>query len=63
MSIPPREVPEDLPDKDHPYGYARYEYVAGFVIAIMMFIMGLTFAKESIVKINELIDKIVTNPA
>ena len=39
------------PDKDHPYGYARYEYVAGFVIAIMMFIMGLTFAKESILKI------------
>ena len=39
------------PDKDHPYGYARYEYIAGFVIAIMMFIMGLTFAKESIVKI------------
>ena len=39
------------PDKDHPYGYARYEYVAGFVIAIMMLIMGLTFAKEAIVKI------------
>ena len=39
------------PDKQHPYGYARYEYVAGFVIAILMLIMGLTFAKESIVKI------------
>ena len=39
------------PDKDHPYGYARYEYVAGFVIAIMMLIMGLTFAKESVIKI------------
>ena len=39
------------PDKKHPYGYARYEYVAGFVIAILMLIMGLTFAKESIVKI------------
>lgn len=39
------------PDKEHPYGYARYEYVAGFVIAIMMLIMGLTFAKESIAKI------------
>ncbi len=39
------------PDKEHPYGYARYEYVAGFVIAIMMLIMGLTFAKESVVKI------------
>lgn len=39
------------PDKEHPYGYARYEYVAGFVIAILMLIMGLTFAKESITKI------------
>ena len=39
------------PDSKHPYGYARYEYVAGFVIAILMLIMGLSFAKESIVKI------------
>ena len=39
------------PDKEHPYGYARYEYISGFVIALLMFIMGLTFAKESIVKI------------
>ncbi len=39
------------PDKEHPYGYARYEYVSGFVIAILMLIMGLTFAKESLVKI------------
>lgn len=39
------------PDKKHPYGYARYEYVAGFVIAILMLIMGLTFAKESIIKV------------
>lgn len=39
------------PDKAHPYGYARYEYISGFVIAILMLIMGLTFAKESIVKV------------
>ncbi len=39
------------PDKDHPYGYARYEYVAGFVIAILMLIMGLTFAKEALIKV------------
>lgn len=39
------------PDKDHPYGYARYEYVAGLVIGILMLMMGLTFAKESISKI------------
>ena len=39
------------PDKEHPYGHARYEYVAGLIIAILMLIMGLTFAKESLVKI------------
>ena len=39
------------PDKEHPYGYARYEYISGFVIALLMFIMGVTFAKESILKI------------
>lgn len=39
------------PTHVHPYGYARYEYVSGFMIAIFMLIMGLTFAKESIVKI------------
>lgn len=39
------------PTHQHPYGYARYEYVSGFAIAILMLVMGLTFAKESIVKI------------
>lgn len=39
------------PDKKHPYGYARYEYISGFVIALLMLLMGLTFAKESIIKI------------
>ena len=39
------------PDKKHPYGYARYEYIAGFVIAILMLIMGISFAKESVIKI------------
>lgn len=39
------------PNHDHPYGYARYEYVSGFAIAILMLVMGLVFAKESIIKI------------
>ena len=39
------------PDKLHPYGYARYEYVFGFVMALLMFALGILFAKESIVKI------------
>lgn len=51
------------PDKEHPYGHARYEYVAGLIIAILMLIMGLTFAKESLVKIfnpEELVINTVT---
>ena len=39
------------PNKKHPYGYARYEYISGFLISIIMFIMGLLFIKESLVKI------------
>ena len=39
------------PDHEHPYGHARYEYVAGFVIALFMLAMGCVFAKESISKI------------
>lgn len=50
------------PNKKHPYGYARYEYVAGFVISIFMFIMGITFAKESILKIINP-EKLIINSA
>ncbi len=39
------------PDQEHPYGHARYEYVAGFVIALFMLVMGCVFAKESVCKI------------
>jgi len=39
------------PNKAHPYGYARYEYVFGFIISLFMMVMGFIFAKESIVKI------------
>ena len=39
------------PDQNHPFGYARYEYIFGFVIALFMMAMGLLFVKESIVKI------------
>ena len=51
------------PDKEHPYGYARYEYVSGLIIALLMLLMGLTFAKEAIVKIfnpEELIINTIT---
>ena len=39
------------PDKEHPFGHARYEYIYGLLIAIVMIIIGFSFAKESILKI------------
>lgn len=49
------------PNHEHPYGYARYEYVSGFAIAILMLIMGLIFAKESITKIIHPEELIINN--
>ena len=39
------------PNKKHPYGYARYEYISGFIVSMLMIVMGLTLIKESIIKI------------
>lgn len=39
------------PNRKHPYGYARYEYVSAFLISIFMLVMGGIFVKESVVKI------------
>ena len=49
------------PNHEHPYGYARYEYVSGFAIAILMLIMGLVFAKESIIKIIHPEELVINN--
>ncbi len=38
-------------DKDHPYGHARFEYVASLIIATVMLIVGILVAKSSIEKI------------
>lgn len=39
------------PNKKHPYGYARYEYISSFLISIFMTIMSILFIIESISKI------------
>jgi len=39
------------PDSEHPYGHARYEYLFGFVIGIVMLVTGAQFAIESVKKI------------
>ena len=39
------------PNKTHPYGYARYEYISSFFISTFMIIMSILFIFESISKI------------
>lgn len=39
------------PDRQHPYGHARYEYVTSFVVSIFITVMGIKFAVESAQKI------------
>lgn len=39
------------PDREHPYGHGRIEYLAAIIIAVIVLVAGLTFLKESIEKI------------
>lgn len=38
-------------DEEHPYGHARYEYIAGLVVASFIMFIGFSLAKSSISKI------------
>ncbi len=38
-------------DSEHPYGHARYEYIAGMFISILVLIIGLFLMKSSIEKV------------
>jgi cation diffusion facilitator family transporter len=38
-------------DKEHPFGHARYEYVAGLFVAFLILAIGVTLAKSSVEKI------------
>ena len=49
------------PTKHHPYGFARYEYICGFVISLFMLLTGALFFKESIVKVFIKEDIVITN--
>lgn len=39
------------PDKEHPYGHARFEYILSLIIATIMVVVGVILAKSSIEKI------------
>jgi len=38
-------------DEEHPYGHARFEYLAGLCVSVMVAAIGLSLGKESIVKV------------
>lgn len=39
------------PDEEHPYGHGRYEYLSGLVVCVIILAIGISLAKESIIKI------------
>lgn len=45
------KIASKKPDKHHPYGHARYEYILGSLIAFIMLEFGVVFAYQSINKI------------
>lgn len=38
-------------DSEHPYGHARYEYLAGLAVSVMILVIGVELLKESVLKI------------
>lgn len=38
-------------DKEHPFGHGRMEYIAGFIISLIIIIVGIEFLKTSFLKI------------
>lgn len=39
------------PDQDHPFGHGRVEYISGFLVSVIILLMGLELLKSSFTKI------------
>jgi len=39
------------PDAEHPFGHGRYEYIAGFIVSILILLMGFELSKSAFNKI------------
>jgi cation diffusion facilitator family transporter len=44
-------IAKKKPDKDHPYGHGRAEYIASLIIAILLILVGIGFIQQSIERI------------
>ena len=45
------KLAEKPADEDHPYGHARYEYLSGLAVAVMILFIGFELGKTSVIKI------------
>ncbi len=45
------QLSEKRADEEHPYGHARYEYISGFVVAILVIVIGIELLKSGIERI------------
>ena len=45
------KLAEKPADEDHPYGHARFEYLSGLAVAVMILFIGFELAKSSFQKI------------
>ena len=45
------KLAEKPADEDHPYGHARFEYLAGLAVAVMVLVIGVELAKNSLDKV------------
>ena len=45
------KVSGSRPDAGHPFGHGRYEYISGFIVAIIIILMGFELGKSSVEKI------------
>ena len=45
------KLAEKPADEEHPYGHARYEYLSGLIVAVMILVIGVELVKTSVDKI------------
>lgn len=45
------KVAGQKPDPDHPFGHGRFEYISGFLVSVIILLMGVELLKSSVDKI------------
>lgn len=45
------KLSEKSADREHPYGHGRYEYLAGFMVAALIIVIGAELLRDSVLKI------------